>query len=228
MVVGLAAALLTVCADRSFAFYEVNLINGVTNQTEELTGFATTGDMMAGMDVTAYFSDGSSEAVVWQSLGFPAGEAQGTGWSLFEIGDTFTNSWRLRNDTGKTLRRMFIDAGAGDTVFDTDFGGAVGTAGSSTGRTFMPTTSHIDLDITANYIDRVALTGDAPIGDLFRYLEIDFNATGFASGREFRYITDTDNIEHAGDIDPIPEPGTFGILLAGLLGIGWSMRRRRA
>lgn len=223
-----AAALLLACSDRAFAFYEVNLINGVTNNTEELTGFATTGDLMAGMDVTAFFSDGSSEGVVWQSLGFPSGQALGTGWSLFEAGDTFDKSWRVRNNSGKTLRKIFIDAGPGNTVFDTDFGGQAGTAGSSTGKTFTPTSSHIDLDITANYIDRVALTGDNPLGDLFRYLEIDFNQTGFASGRaDFFYITDTDNLEHAGDIEPVPEPGTFGILVAGLLGIGWSMRRRR-
>jgi len=207
------------------AFYSVSFLAGTTNNTDSLTGFGTTGDLMAGMDVTAHFADGSSESTTWTSLGFPAGNAVGADWSIFESGDTFGSHWILSNDTGKTMSRVVIDAGPGDTVFDTD-SSIFGTPGSARGWTFEVVSDHSALDIMATYVDEVALTGDTPVGDLYRFLDIDFHATGLASGGDLRWISDTDNIAFAGDLTPIPEPSTLLVLsLGGLLGT--AVRRRR-
>ena len=71
------------------------------------------------------------------------------------------------------------------------------------------------------------------MGDLWRLLDIDFTTNGIAlaSGApNLTYITDTDNIEFAGDIDPIPEPTSL-ITLAGFFGmgaIGYRFRRRKS
>ncbi|MFV1968338.1 MAG: hypothetical protein ACC628_23175 [Pirellulaceae bacterium] len=193
--------------------------SGTTNTTNALTGFSTTGDLMAGMDVTAFFADSSSETVTWASLGAPAGKATGTGWFLSELGNTFSADWTLSNSTGQSLTRLLIDAGPGDTVFDTFFGGNFGTPGSGRGKDFTVTSGLGSLDIDATYRDEVALTGFSPVGDLYRYLDIEFTSVGaFASGSSLKYITDTDNILFAGDIAPVPEPLSFCIwgLLAGL------------
>jgi hypothetical protein len=57
---------------------------GAVNETTALTGFATTGAMMDGMKVSAFFSDGTSELVLWADTGASSGGVTGTGWSLGE------------------------------------------------------------------------------------------------------------------------------------------------
>jgi len=228
--IGLAAIAALGIATTSHAVYMVTLDAGTENQTEALTGFGTTGSDMDGMGVTAFFADFTSETVFWADTAPGAGAAFGTGWKITEAGSTFTGAWTLTNTTGKTLASIEIDAGLGDTVYDTDFGGAVGTAGSALGKSFI-TSDDAGLDIIATYIDEVSLTGDAVVGDLFRSLRIDFQGhghAGLASGHSpFRYVTDTDNIETAGDIDVIPEPTSLILLSTGFLGLLALKRRKK-
>ena len=47
-----------------------------------LTGFATTGADMTGLNVTATFSNGFSQSLAWGTTGVGAGGVFGTGWSL--------------------------------------------------------------------------------------------------------------------------------------------------
>jgi hypothetical protein len=207
---------------------------GTTNVTQELTGVGTYGDMMVGMDITAFMSGGGSELVTWAATGPGAGASIGTGWSLAESGDTFGGYWTLTNNTGTSITRLLIDAGPGDTVYDISWppgdpnpGFGYGTDPSARGWTFEVVSGLGDLDILATYRDYVAVGGDPPVGDLFRFLDIEFtNASGFATGSTLQYISDTDNIKFAGDITPVPAPAAvvLGAMGTGLL--GWLTRRK--
>ena len=144
--------------------------------------------------------------------------------------------WTLTNNTGSPLTRVLIDAGPGDTVFDIYWDPYPGTPGSADGRTFEVTSDHTGLNIVATYRGLVALSGFDPVGDLYRYLDIQFLTAGeLKSGSELKYRSDTDNIMFAGDIEPIepiPEPGTLMLLGTGLAGLGGfarlKLRRRKS
>lgn len=201
---------------------------GTLQQTTALTGFATTGAMMDGMSVTAYFANGFSDTRAWADIDADSGGVSGTGWSLREDGDTFGGEWTLNNTSGSSLTRVLIDAGTGDSVFDTTFGSVEGTAGSALGWTFDAVGGGAGLDILATYRDSVALTGFAPVGDLFRRLDIVFRGNGLSSTYgNFKYIADTDNLQFGGDITPVPAPGAVALGTIGLALIQ-GIRRRLA
>ena len=213
--VALAACALATAAHADSLNWGFN--NGTTNTTTALTGFSTTGSMMNGMKVTAFFADATSQAATWGTTGADAGGAFGTGWSLSEAGDTFGGPWTLSNGSGKAITKVLIDAGVGDTVFDIDWGvngGEEGTVGSALGLRLGVTTNGNGLDIVATYTDRVAVAPNNPVGDLWRLLEISFtNAGGYGSGRvdtrALQFSQDTDNLKFSGDLatrSPAPRP----------------------
>ena len=204
---------------------------GTVNETTALTGFATSGDMMAGMAVTAYFSDGGSQSLPWATTGAGSGGVSGTDWSLSETGNTFTSDWTLLNSRSTLLTRLVIDAGPGDTVFDTTAVGDIeGTSGSARGHSFsVSSITAIDSGdtITATYHDAVALTGDAAVGDLFRSLDVKFE-DGLSTGSELSFVADTDNLKFAGDIKPVSDSTTTLVSLASALGGLAILARRRS
>jgi hypothetical protein len=195
------------------------------NVTTALTGYATSGSMMAGMQVTVIFGSGYGETAVWATTGADSGAAVGTGWSLAESGDTFAGTWTLSywaNQTG--ISQVTIDAGYGNAVFDTQaLGDIEGTVGSARGWDFIRSGGPTD-PVVASYRDYVALTGFAPVGDLFRILEIDFL---YPFGGTMTFVADTDNILYSGDINSVPEPGSMILLGTGLLGAARAYRKRR-
>ncbi len=228
----LVAAGLVANAPLAGAAYSVFFDPGTLQETDGISGFGTTGDMMAGMEVTAYFSGNNSELAIWEALTPPEGEAVGTdilNWSLNVYGDTYGASWKLHNNTGRNLLGIHIDAIPGQTMFDrTTMSGdqlTNGTPGSAFGRTFEPTDGTDEgLNIVATYYDEIAIEGFDPVGDLYKRLEIQFtNTGGLAPGDYLHFVADTDNVEHGGEI---PEPSTALLLAAGLIGGGILYRRK--
>lgn len=202
-------------------------VNGTTNFTTEISTFQTSGSMMDGMKFTARFGDGSSQQAIWADdpmTGADAGHAVGTNWQVRENGDTFGGEWHLENRTGKVLTSLEIDAGPGGTVFDTDFGGMEGTPGSSAGLNFSIFDTMTGLSLLATYTDRVALTGQSPVGDLWRFLRIDFqNTGGLASGAAITFVQDTDTLKFGDLVVPLPSGAGMAAACAALAGL----RRRR-
>jgi hypothetical protein len=203
--------------------------------------FQTTGADMAGMHVTATFAGGTSETVVWQATGLDSGGAFGPNqdWSLTQTGDTFFSPWTLfydGNESKGVLTGFSIDgmaAGVGETgvMFDRTFGFVFGTPDSFHGWDY-ETLDPVPFDTLITYQSAVALPGEDPVGDLFRYLNVrfverpddEFN-TFRISGldgldlRSVRFRQDTDN-------NIIPEPTTAMLLLTGAMMILARGRRR--
>jgi hypothetical protein len=211
----------------------VNFDAGTTNYITAVVFYPTLGNMMDGMTVQAYFTSGGSETAIWATTGVGAGGAIGNGWSLTESGDTFLNYWTVTNTSASPISEILIDTFPGYTVFDTTFpdqnnNPQYGTTNSEYGWTFAADSSYpSNFDISATYLDLVALEGTAPVGDLYRYLDIVFN-NGIYLGEDnyLHFGADTDNVSF-GDI-PVPLPGTFLLLGSGLLGlVGFGWRRRR-
>ena len=81
-------------------------------------------------------------------------------------------------------------------------------------------------DAFVTYSGRTALTGDAPLNDLWQTVTISFiiPASGANTGprTDFSFLQDTDNDVRVN----VPEPETYAMMLAGLGLLGFIARRR--
>jgi hypothetical protein len=128
------------------------------------------------------------------------------------------------------MNSIRFDAGTGDAVFDVVTGsGSPSTTGSADGWAFGHDNSASygnGFDITATYSGAVALNGDAPVGDLYRYLDINFTGDSFEKDDYLTFRADTDSLLYSGDIGPVPEPSTILLMSTGVLGLVCFGRKR--
>lgn len=184
-----------------------------------LSGFATSGNQMSGIKITANYLGGGSQTATWNPTGSQSGGALGTGWSLTQVGDTFSNPWTLSTSAGFTqkIASLIINAIPGNTVFDS-VSGIDGTPGSGDGKPFTvlsgqsPTTYAYSTDILG--------AGN----DLKGVLSLSWDG-GFAG--QLRFLADTDSGKVDAPIQAaVPEPTTIaGIALAAA---GLTRLRRRS
>jgi hypothetical protein len=188
-----------------------------------LAGFQTTGNDMGGLVVTATFGTIGADTAIWQALGGTSGQAVGNGWSLRVDVDTFSvDAWEFTYDfdtTGRLLS-LELDGDGNLTVFDrTD--PDPGTNGSASGRDW----ASGDFDTTdtvVTYSVPVGIGGNAPVGDLFQNVLIEFNVD-LSNLQSFLFSQDADNDSRI----LLPAPASLSLLGFGLIGLA-AIRRRRA
>jgi len=229
MAVGAVSAILVALGALAQAGVVVAYDPGTTYSTDGLSSVSTSGAAMAGILVTAYTADGDSETVAWIATGTYVGGAYGTGWSLYLGNDTYGSWWTLTNITTHAITGLLIEGAPGNTVFDV-WANTEGTSGSSNGWPFeFKHGPSIPVDIIATYRNQVGVAGDAPVGDLYEEMEIEFtNAGGFPSGvyEWLGFIADTDNATTT-PLPAVPEPASAISLAAGLALLGgWGLRRK--
>jgi hypothetical protein len=152
----------------------------------------SSGGNLVGASVTATFADTTTETVTWSSLGGGAGNAVGTGWSVAQSGDTFSNPFTVTNNRagGVAMADLVIDLNPSSNVWNTMLGTGK-TAGSGTGLTFVITGGSFAGSVVYEYTGLVGLGAAAPLGDLYTQLEIAFTNV-LPSGQTLQFKADTD------------------------------------
>jgi hypothetical protein len=190
---------------------------GTAFDTAGITNFVTTGELMAGTRVTAFFGNGTSETLVWAATGAGSGGVSGSGWSLTLSGDSFNSPWTLSNSSvASGLTGFAVDGRLGSTTFDT-----IGTPdlspGSLQGNSLGSANGPAGLTLGVAYTDQLSVGGTF-FGDEYLRMLVSFGTTLLGSEQTLSFLTDTDNATTLPR--NVPEPATLALLGAALLGLG--------
>ncbi|QPG05143.1 hypothetical protein IT774_13560 [Salinimonas marina] len=186
-----------------------------------------TGADMTDMSVTVTYSDASTETLLWQTLatdpgpdyqeGFVGG-VFGSDWSLVQQGNTISETpadaslplglWTFDFEfTGVGIQSIFIDAFAGNVVFDTAEGDASAN-GSGPGRGYLDDVDFAVASYTNNVEDE--LFGGLLINGISDEL--------FAQSGTLEFLIDTDMVA-------VSAPATASIFALGLAFIGFGRKK---
>lgn len=196
---------------------------GTPFQTPQLSSSNTFPADMVGMMVT--LNGGLSAA--WGNLG---GGKHGVRFGSVEISmidGLHTGApgiWNVIGDSSNPVTSIKFSGAPGRTIFDVMPGPDEGTPGSAWGQAFQRNGGSFPGPVTGIYSNLVSITGQAAVGDLYEQLTINFDG-GLTS--TYNFWADTDNSPFGVPVTAVPEPGTIGLMLAGIAGVSLLVRRRQ-